>query len=269
MGHTAHPRLTILGVLHATYPTVTEAVLKALSLCENLYSFTWVDDTSAMPTVLPSFLKILRGLPLRALTVRTYSDPGEDAWAFLNTIPDLQKVAVWCMNGPPRVLQGWAPLLGSTLTELELGVRTDRTDHADRSSLMTHFIYYTIAMCRRPRDHFDRRTLSALAAARSTAKRRTKQCHPGNPHFAPRACCARHGVSPPVSTPPIRPCCTLAASPTAHCTHVLCRSTRPRTALVMALRYHAAPIARDFYAEYIFDRGSDKHSSGVSTFSRP
>src|SRR6267154_1410534 len=163
--HTAHPRLTVLGVLHATYPTVTEAVLKALCLCENLYSFTWVDDTSALPTVLLSFLKILRDHPLRALTLRTYSDPGGDAWALLNTIPDLQKVAIWCMNGPPRVLQGWAPLLGSTLTELELGVRTDRTDHTDRGSPMTHFIY-TVAMCRRPRDHFDRRTLSALAAAR-------------------------------------------------------------------------------------------------------
>jgi hypothetical protein len=128
LGHSAYPRLTVLGVLHATYPTVTEAVLKALSLCENLYSFTWVDDTSALPTVFLSFLKILRDLPLRALTLRTYSDPGEDAWAFLNTMPDLQKVAIWCMNGPPRVLQGWAPLLGSTLTELELGVRTDRTD---------------------------------------------------------------------------------------------------------------------------------------------
>jgi hypothetical protein len=137
LGHTTHLRLTVLGVLHATYPTVTEAVLKALSLCENLYSFTWVDDTSALPTVFLSFLKILRGLPLRALTLRTYSDPGEDAWAFLNTIPNLQKVAIWCMNGPPRVLQGWAPLLGSTLTELELGVRTDRTDRGSAND--AHF----------------------------------------------------------------------------------------------------------------------------------
>jgi len=126
--YTAHSRLMVLGVLHATYPTITDAVLKALSLCKNLYSFTWVDDTSALPTVLPSFLKIIRDLPLRAITLRTYSDPGEDAWAFLNTIPNLQKVAIWCMNGPPRVLQGWAPLLGSTLTELELGVRIDLTD---------------------------------------------------------------------------------------------------------------------------------------------
>lgn len=185
-GHAAHPHLTVLGVLHATYPTVTEAVLKALSLCENLYSFTWVDDTSALPTVFLSFLKVLHDLPLRALTLRTYSDPGEDAWAFLNTIPGLQKVAIWCMNGPPRVLQGWAPLLGNTLTELELGVRTDVPIVA---LLMTYFIY-TIAMRRCPRDHFNRRTLSALAATRPTVKGRTKQCHPRHPHFAPRSCCA-------------------------------------------------------------------------------
>ncbi|KAI9465914.1 hypothetical protein BJY52DRAFT_1202147 [Lactarius psammicola] len=89
--HVRHVRET--GVLHANYPSVTEVVLKALRLCDNLYSFTWVDDT----------------------------DLGEDAWTLLNTFTNLQKVAIWCMNGPPRVLQGWAPLLGSTLTELELG----------------------------------------------------------------------------------------------------------------------------------------------------
>jgi len=116
------------GVLHASSPTVTEAVLKALILCENLHSFTWVDDT-ASPVVFLSFLNVLRTLPLRALTLRTYSDLGEDAWAVLNTFSDLQKVAIWCMDGPPRVLQCWAPQLGSTLTELELGVRTNLSDH--------------------------------------------------------------------------------------------------------------------------------------------
>ncbi|KAI0002410.1 hypothetical protein BJV74DRAFT_765412 [Russula compacta] len=117
--HVRHVHET--GVLHANYPTVTEAVLKALRLCENLYSFTWVDDTAVSTNIFPSFLNVLHDLPLRALTLRTYSDLGEDAWAFLNTFPDLQKVAIWCMHGPPRVLQGWAPLLGSTLTELDLG----------------------------------------------------------------------------------------------------------------------------------------------------
>ena len=111
-----------LGVLHANYPSVTEAVFRALRLCVNLYSFTWVDDKSASPAAFLSFLDVLRGLPLRAITLRTYSDLGEDVWALLNTFTNLQKVAIWCMTGPPRVLQGWAPLLGSTLTELDLGV---------------------------------------------------------------------------------------------------------------------------------------------------
>jgi hypothetical protein len=154
-----------------------------------------------VPTVFLSFLKILRDLPLRALTLRTYSDLGENAWASLNTIPDLQKVAIWCMDGPPRVLQGWAPLLGSTLTELELGVRIGRSDHG---SLMTHLIYH-IAVRWRPRDHFDCRTLSAIAPTRPTIKRRTKQRHPGHPYFAPRSRCARHRVFPPMPTPSIRP----------------------------------------------------------------
>jgi len=202
LGHAAHSRLTVLGVLHANYPTVTGVVLRALSLCENLYSFTWVDNTPALPTAFLSFLKILRDLPLRALTVRTFSDLGEDAWAFLNTIPGLRKVGIWCMEGPPRVLQGWAPLLGSTLTELDLGVRTDRPD---RGIVNDPLCQYYIAMRRCPRDHFDCRTLSALRPTRPTAKRRTKQRHPGHPYFAAHSCCARHRVSPPVSAPPIRP----------------------------------------------------------------
>ncbi|KAI0261279.1 hypothetical protein BC834DRAFT_897066 [Gloeopeniophorella convolvens] len=109
------------GILHSNYSKVTKAVLQALRLCNNIYSFTWVDDTSSSPDAFLSFLGVLRSLPLRALTLRTYSDLGDDAWCLLNTLPGLQKVAVWCMEGPPRVLQGWAPVLGSTLTELELG----------------------------------------------------------------------------------------------------------------------------------------------------
>ncbi len=114
--------LSFLGVLHANHPLVTKAVLKVLRHCDNLYSFTWIDDTSVFPAAFLSFLDVLRGLPLRAITLRTYSDLGEDAWTLLNTFTNLQKVEIWSMNGPPRVLQGWAPLLGGTLTELELGV---------------------------------------------------------------------------------------------------------------------------------------------------
>ena len=34
-----------------------------------------------------------------------------------------RKIAIWSMEGPPRVLQGWSDKLGDTLTHLELGVR--------------------------------------------------------------------------------------------------------------------------------------------------
>jgi hypothetical protein len=127
---------------------------------------------------------------------------------------------------------------------------------------------YHIAVRWRPRDHFDRRTLPALAPAGPTTKRRTEQCHSGHPYFAPRSRCTRHRVPPTVPAAPVRPRCALAASPTAHCTHVLRRSTGPRAALVMDLRSHAAPIARVFYAERILDRGPDKHPSGVSALPR-
>ena len=38
----------------------------------------------------------------------------------------------------------------------------------------------------------------------------------------------------------------------------LCQSTRPYTALVVALCSHAPPITWDLYTEYVFDSGSDK-----------
>ena len=98
-------------------------MLEALRLCENIYSFTWVDDKSSFPMLFDAFLDILLATSLRELTIRSYSDLGPIVWAKLNTMRGLRKVAVWCMEGPPQILQGWAGLLGSTLTELELGVR--------------------------------------------------------------------------------------------------------------------------------------------------
>ncbi|KIK44508.1 hypothetical protein CY34DRAFT_802601 [Suillus luteus UH-Slu-Lm8-n1] len=61
-------------------------------------------------------------LPLRELTIRTQYDPGERVWARLNTIQGIRRLSVWSLEwGPPRVLQGWADLLSSSLTHLELG----------------------------------------------------------------------------------------------------------------------------------------------------
>lgn len=43
-------------------------------------------------------------------------------WAQLKQLTGFRKVSIWCMEGPPRVLQGWSDKLGETLTHLELGV---------------------------------------------------------------------------------------------------------------------------------------------------
>lgn len=83
---------------------------------------TWVDDSFTTDTILMAFLDVLRSLPIRELTIRTYSDLGEQVWTQLKQLTGLRKVAIWCMEGPPRVCQGWSETLGSTLTHLELGV---------------------------------------------------------------------------------------------------------------------------------------------------
>jgi hypothetical protein len=115
-----------IGAVHRTplpgYSNITENTLKALALCKNLESMTWIDDISAKGPVLLSFLAVVRLHPLREITIRTHSDLGEKTWSQLITISGLRKISIWCMEGPPRVLQGWSESLGDTLTHLELGV---------------------------------------------------------------------------------------------------------------------------------------------------
>ncbi|KAF9078677.1 hypothetical protein BDP27DRAFT_1309995, partial [Rhodocollybia butyracea] len=61
------------------------------------------------------------GLPLRSLTLRTHFDLGPSVWNSIHSISGLTRVSIWSMEGPPRVLQGWAKSLGPSLEELELG----------------------------------------------------------------------------------------------------------------------------------------------------
>lgn len=74
-------------------------------------------------STLLSFLHVLRNSPIKEITVRSYSDLGEEVWEQLRQMTGLRKIAIWSMEGPPRVLQGWSEKLGDTLTHLELGVR--------------------------------------------------------------------------------------------------------------------------------------------------
>lgn len=116
------PTVAAVHRLLLGYADVTKDTLTALALCRNLRSMTWTDDEPEGDTTLLQFLTVLHTLPLRELTVKTHSDLGEEVWSQLIKLTGLQKIAIWCMEGPPRVLQGWSELLGSTLTQLELGV---------------------------------------------------------------------------------------------------------------------------------------------------
>ncbi|KAJ3737608.1 hypothetical protein DFJ43DRAFT_1128734 [Lentinula guzmanii] len=114
--HVRH--VTETGAVHREtlprYATITDDALKALALCTNLRSFTWMDDTMN-DIVRGNPIGGHSGLPLRSLTIRTHSDLGSSVWDSLNSLSGLTRVSVWSMDG------GWSLALGSTLEELELG----------------------------------------------------------------------------------------------------------------------------------------------------
>lgn len=105
-------------------PQIIQDITAALRLCTNLVSAKYIDDTDTPILNFLPILQVLITLPLEELVIRTRHDVGEDAWAILNKIKGIRRLSVWSLNsGPPRVLQGWADELSSTLTHLELGVR--------------------------------------------------------------------------------------------------------------------------------------------------
>ncbi|KAI0352044.1 hypothetical protein OH77DRAFT_1461163 [Trametes cingulata] len=96
---------------------------KALKLCVNLEGFTWSDDSveGTDESGFVAYLEVLRTLPLRELVIRTFYGLSDTVWARLQTFSGLTKVSIWCMEGKPRILQGWSETLGASLTHLELG----------------------------------------------------------------------------------------------------------------------------------------------------
>lgn len=68
---------------------------------------------------------------LRCLTLKTYADLGSETWAMLESVASLKKVAIWSMDGPPRVLERWCTTLSPTLTQVELGVRCFWRSHSN------------------------------------------------------------------------------------------------------------------------------------------
>lgn len=113
------------GAIGFSKPELLHDCEQALKLCTNIQSFSWSDqspDASHNDEVLLAFLNILQGLKLKQLTIRTYMGLSEAVWDKLQEFRGLTRVALWVMEGQPRVLQGWSEHLGSTLTHLELGV---------------------------------------------------------------------------------------------------------------------------------------------------
>ncbi|KAG5646222.1 hypothetical protein DXG03_004048 [Asterophora parasitica] len=119
-------RVTETGAVHRCtlprYSNITKDTLEALALCKNLESITWIDDSSITDSTLLSFIAVIRKHPLQEINIRTHSDLGTAVWAEIHNHVGLRKISIWCMEGPPRVLQGWSASLGDTLTHLELGV---------------------------------------------------------------------------------------------------------------------------------------------------
>lgn len=120
-------------------PQIIGLITAALRLCTNLVSAEYIDDTDVPFLGFWPILQVLLTLPLKELVIRTHHDVGEDAWALLNKMKGIRRLSVWSLNsGPPRVLQGWADELSSTLTQLELGVRSFKPFRGD-SCLSTHW----------------------------------------------------------------------------------------------------------------------------------
>ncbi|KAI0827702.1 hypothetical protein BC628DRAFT_1409623 [Trametes gibbosa] len=96
---------------------------KALRLCVNLQAFTWSDDSTEGPDEgdFVKYLEVLKELPLRELVIRTFYGLSDTVWTQLQNFTALSKVSIWCMEGKPRILQGWSEKLGPSLTHLELG----------------------------------------------------------------------------------------------------------------------------------------------------
>lgn len=125
-----------LGSIHKYGTALFDNLLTALGKCKHLESFTWTEQADRLTTQphedpmahsvadqsLRGVTKVLRELPITELTIRTYVGLSEEAWSELTKISGLKKLSLWCMEGQPRVLQGWSETLGSTLTHLELGV---------------------------------------------------------------------------------------------------------------------------------------------------
>ena len=121
IGRHSYAALAMVGYHH---PQLQDLAREALGLCINLEGFTWSDDKAegADEREFVKYLDVLHTLPLRELIIRTFHGLSDEVWAALHAFTGLTKVSIWCMEGKPRILQGWSEKLGASLTHLELGV---------------------------------------------------------------------------------------------------------------------------------------------------
>ena len=114
----------VLGAVGLHKPEIVEECKQALRLCVNLEGYSWSDDTAEGNNErdFAAYLDILSTLPVRELVIRTFYGLSDDVWERLQDFTRLRKVSIWCMEGKPRILQGWSEKLGASLTHLELGV---------------------------------------------------------------------------------------------------------------------------------------------------
>jgi hypothetical protein len=113
------------GSIHKFGTKLFDNLLTALRKCKHLESFTWTEQADRLTTQphedpmahsvadqsLRGVTRVLRELPITELTIRSYVGLSEEAWSELIKISGLKKLSLWCMEGQPRVLQGWSETL--------------------------------------------------------------------------------------------------------------------------------------------------------------
>jgi hypothetical protein len=168
-------------------PNIKQEILAALTLCTNLRSMTWIDDSHTADASLLKFLAIVRKFPLRELTIRTHGDPSNEVWSQLMSIVGLEKVSLCCTEVPSRVLHGWSESLGSTLTHLELSVCISPSCKA-RLSMIYCLSKRDVPMLQQPLFRF----FNGYPSPASTPKRRSCKYNSAHTCPPPRSTIPRH-----------------------------------------------------------------------------
>jgi hypothetical protein len=192
------------GSIHKFGTKLFDNLLVALRKCEHLESFAWTEQADRLTTQphedpmahsvadqsLRGVTKVLRELPITELTIRSYVGLSEEAWSELIKISGLKKLSLWCMEGQPRVLQGWSEALGNTLTHLELGVSVTLISYIPLSDRIRAEVQRGSSDC----SAFG--SLASGSAERPQPPWSTQHSHPTRPDAVTASTVPRHGLQP-------------------------------------------------------------------------